>query len=406
MKSSAPLFAHRLSILFLATSLLFVSGCSEERKLSNKAQWLCAYDQLHHIDPHGIPEGAELGDYLHPLELEYLRQWRLQDDADVNEDAHRWAELSQQARQYMIAARAENTRCVVRNIHLFDEQDVAFVELTSNMPDVDLSLTEIEEATKEELTDRFAQIPHSRTTHTLVFLRTDDGWRAEGGLKDRFIQWELETLDERKNQILEQLPGARQAAEEEQQLHSLTIFRVESASLNITDRRQRRGDLEAEISIRGTNRFDESIGRIEFEVTYRAPGQEPKKGEFFFDGRDFSAGESRTIQLQAANPRAPFGDEIVLDDKASINVSIRRIFDSRNNLLAETGGIDPRRARESLQFAAHSAEGLERELDEIDRRREELHDKFTRWHQERFPEVDGHRLGIDDLDIHIDAPEL
>lgn len=399
MKFSTTTVIHRFSVGLLAASLLLFTGCSEERKLANKAEWLCAYDQLQHLDPNAIPTGADLGDYIHPVELEY-RDQKLQDnDAPREIDDDPWADFDDDTRHRLAIARAEHTHCTTRQVHLFEENDVAVVEVRRNVPDFVPSTDDVEEATIDELTARFGQsLPRRRSEHTLVFIRTDDGWRTEVGIKERVIEATLAKLDEREQEIQRQLPRARQAEEEEQQLHSLTIFRVESASLDLTDRRQRWGDLEAEVSLRGTNRGEETIGRVDFEVTYRAPGKEAVSEEFVYDGRPIRSGETRLLQLEPAAPDSLFGDEITVDEGASLDVSVLRIYDRLNRILAEAGQLDPNTARESLGRAAQDARRLQTELDEIEARRKSLQETLVQWRETRFSNIDNEGFDIESFE--------
>ncbi len=400
--STTSLTCHG-SLLLLAMSLLFVMGCSDERKISNKAQWLCEYDQLERLPSSAVPAEARLDDYLDSEELDSLRWLRRHTDIFDN-PKDLLATVDDDSRQRLLEARAAQTHCTVHQTHLFEESDIAFVDIQRNAPELGIAKDDVKEATQDELEDHLRrQAPRTRSNHLLIFNRTQKGWRAEVGLQPRAMQAELTELEERRREIEQELPRAQQAAEEEQQLHSLTMFRVESASLDITDRRQRWGDLEIDVLVRGTNHGDEPIGGIDFEVVLSVPGEETKKGEFSYSDRLIRAGETREFSLLATDPDAPFGEDVILDERASLDVSVLRLYDQRNRVIAETGGPDPRRARESLEQASQSAQRLKSELDEIKSRHGELSDELAAWKKSRLSQTEGYDLDLPDLYWTIDG---
>lgn len=366
-----------VSVAVAMVWLVALSGCSEERKISEKAQWLCEYGQFEEFDPEAFPRDRQLEEYVDARELDYFKREQLRDDGDDDEQRP-----GAGPRRMLADVRASYTDCTIRDIAVDEDDGVATVELRRLVPDVEWTLDEIEEASRQEMVERFEDVSEDtpvRDDWQVIFVRDDDGWGTEFGFKSDYLRRELEEVADEIGDIEdEQLPRARQAADDEQNLEALSQFRVDSASLDITDETERWGDLEVDVQVGVTNHSDERLGRVDFEITYRVPGQQKRSGEFYFDGRDLRAGETRRVELEALDD-TPFGDDVPLDDNAAIDVSVVRLYNHLNTVIAEAGDPDVDQARRAISGVEHDPEWLEEQLDELEERKQQIEDTLSAW---------------------------
>lgn len=274
-KSTATTHRWVTIVIAILTLIMLTTGCSEERKIKKKAEWLCKNSQIEHADRDAFDDGSVLDNYLHPRDLEYL-------DRDEDDDAGDWgdfgAELEKSLRDIYRASRrveARHIECAIGSVEV--DEDRATLSITRTSPTLDISfddLAELEDLSPEELeaklTEWYGDADDAETDEqTLQFAKTVDGWRAYLGLEKSDIERQIEVIRDEIAEIDDDLKDIQDELEAiENARERLADFEVLSAQIGQSERRYM--PTENYMVIEVQNNTDQPVSRVYFDATYQS----------------------------------------------------------------------------------------------------------------------------------------
>jgi hypothetical protein len=171
--------------------VLLLCGCNrDEGKLRAQAEWLCRYNQLESLNLQSFPAEVKPAEYVRQEDVEYLRQ----QDAAAGDNALAQGMLAALGPAVMAITEgmAKHTACEVSSIAINGE--AATLSVKSTRPELEKMeiFGKLGELAKADTKDaRLAKVEEwikastksTTTTHTLAFVKTPEGWRANYDLK-------------------------------------------------------------------------------------------------------------------------------------------------------------------------------------------------------------------------------
>ena len=366
----------------LTALLVMVTGCSDENKITKKAEWLCQQGQLESPSHFVFDDETVLQSYLHPRDLAHLAEEDA-DDGDWSEFLRELEDLLLPIERASHRAMVRHTECDIQNVEIDDDR--ATVTLTHTIPAIDLDfddLFDLEDVPEDQLEARFSEwyaesTADETTSHTIEFAKLDDGWRAYLGLERQEKQREVDKLREKISDVDDELEQVQKELDElEEMTQKLATFEVQRAELF---QRQRRFSLpENYMEIEVENNTDHPVSRVYFDATYQSP---ERSIPWAADSMNYSIsgglepGESASWSL-TPNYSSDLRDVTVHDD-AELHLKVYRLDGPDGEALWKV----PSENRDSFYSYFDDDQGPEEKLDSLRAQRQELEEEVQQLQQ-------------------------